>query len=250
MKEFSEICFQVRTDEGLADFYGHILGMSECAEGARTVFAYGAGKCRLAFDIGDFSNSPPGGEDQYWKIGLTVQNLDVAVAYLQQQGWPVSAPRQFQQIGYLCHLQDPQGNNIELLQQGFEGRAGPQPTGHPIASQATLAHITLRVTDIAACRAYLEGELGLRLMSIQPVNAYGFTLYFFSWNSETLPNADLAAIENREWLWARPYPLLELQHVHDGITLRRPIPAETGFTALHFGEDGNADEKIDLNRLG
>ena len=78
--------------------------------------------------------------------------------------------------------------------------------------QATLAHITLRITDLPAARELCENKLGMRLMSIQPVQERNFSLYFYAWSDEPLPNPDLEAVENREWLWARPYALLELQH--------------------------------------
>jgi catechol 2,3-dioxygenase-like lactoylglutathione lyase family enzyme len=249
MKIFSAINFRAETAAGISEFYGHLLGMGSYQDGTALSFGYGTETCRIYFDIGDFPRREPQGNDFYWKIGLTVRNLDAAVESLTKQGWPVTDPRQFQQIGYLCHLRDPAGNAIELLQQGFEGREGGVPEGHPIGSQATLAHITLRVRDIEACRTYLEGELGLRLMSVQPVPDFGFTLYFFSWNEEPLPNPDLEAVENREWLWARPYPLLELQHIHQDGVIRKPQGEEAGFAALSFSDGEERAETVDIDRL-
>ena len=53
----------------------------------------------------------------------------------------------------------------------------------------------------------------MKLLSIQQVEAYGFTLYFLAFTDETPPNEDLNSIEIREWLWQRPYTTLELQYV-------------------------------------
>ena len=55
----------------------------------------------------------------------------------------------------------------------------------------------------------------MKLLSIQKVEAYGFTLYFLAFTDETPPNEDLNSIEIREWLWQRPYTTIELQHIPD-----------------------------------
>ena len=55
----------------------------------------------------------------------------------------------------------------------------------------------------------------MKLLSIQQVEAYGFTLYFLAFTDETPPNEDLNSIEIREWLWQRPYTTIELQHIPD-----------------------------------
>ncbi len=249
MKTFTEIHFRTAHINELTAFYCTLLGMTETLEEQKICYAYGRARIRISFEAGDYPHWDPQGDDFYWKIGITVKNLDAAVQFLLTEGCSVSEPRQFQEIGYLCHLQDPAGNSIELLQQGFEGREGDVPEGHPIGSQATLAHITLRLRDIEACRPYLEGELGLRLMSVQPVSDYGFTLYFFTWSEEPLPNPDLKAIENREWLWARPYPLLELQHLHREGEIRMPEGKAAGFAALSFSDGDGRTEIIDIDRL-
>ncbi len=45
----------------------------------------------------------------------------------------------------------------------------------------------------------------MTLLSKQPVEPYGFTLYFLASCDESPPLSDLEAVENREWLWQRPY---------------------------------------------
>lgn len=253
MKNFSRIHFLTDDTGALSEFYTVLLGMAEVPDGVYGTFVYGPNSCKISFEKRDFPCYEARNDDFYWKIGITVKNLNSAVDFLKQQNWPVTEPRQFKDIGYLCHLCDPQGHVIELLQQGFEGREGAVPSGHPVGAHATLAHITMRVRDIATCRTYLEEDLKLRLMSVQPVPEYGFSLYFFSWNNESLPHPDLQAIENREWLWARPYPLLELQYFHAAKAIRKPDLNAAGFASLSYEDSEDKSGKsaltIDTSRL-
>ena len=236
--KLSRTCLNVRNAAGLSNFYTSVLGMHQLGSEDGPAFGYSQQQCLLEFHEAELQHYNPVPGDLYWKIGITVQNLEFAVKYLNDQGWPVSAPRQFGDIGYLCHLQDPEGFQVELLQQGFEGNHGPPPeSGHPIGAQATLAHLTLRVANLEATKSWCEQELGMRLMSVQPVPERDFCLYFYSWNDEPLPDPDLEAVANREWLWARPYTLLELQHLEAADQVIAPRSGEAGFAGFAYGED-------------
>ena len=242
---------------GLADvepFYRGHFGMRTFDADNALDLGYDDGQCLLEFHEGGHEPFYDGPDGLYWKIGITLRDLDVAVAYLRQRGLSVSEPRQFQDIGYMCHLLDPNGFPIELLQQGFEGNQKPlgPGDGHPVACQATLAHVTLRVGDLAGAKAMCEGELGMRLMSVQPVALADrtFCLYFYAWSQDALPNAELEAVENREWLWARPYTLLELQHIEPlerGV--RHRMANEAGFDGLGFIDDDERLRYISADKL-
>ena len=225
----------------LRSFYCDLLGMKTFPCDEAFVVGYHERQCLLEFRAGDFAPFYDGGDGFYWKIGITLRDLDAAVAYLRERGSAVSDPRQFQDIGYMCHLRDPNGFPIELLQQGFEGNEKPlSPGGHPVASQATLAHVTLRITDLAAARQLCEDQLGMRLMSVQPIDLENrkFCLYFYAWSDEKLPDADLQAVKNREWLWQRPYTLLELQFLENAEgSVRIGKPDEAGFAGLGLLDD-------------
>lgn len=229
----SRHCLRVVDARNLAAFYTETLGMQNFGTARAPLLGFDPQRCLMELHAGAARPFEPAPTDFYWKIGLTVRNLDKAVRALRLEGWPVSEPRQFRDIGYLCHLQDPQGFTIELLQQGFQGHEKPAGAGHAIGGQATLAHITLRVNDIASARTVCEQALGLQLLSVQPVPEHGFCLYFYTADDETPPHADLQSVDNREWLWARPYALLELQHVFDG-HVESPVIAEdqAGFTGM------------------
>lgn len=227
-------CLQVKNLAQSAKFYRSIMGMGGFS-GRDTVLGYDKAQCLLELRAGATMPCAAGRHDFYWKIGITVRDLDAAVRFLREQGWPVSEPSQFRDIGYLCHLRDPDGLPIELLQRRFEGGHEAIGDGHPIGAQATLAHLTLRVTDIDAARELFESALGMRLLSVQPVRDLGFCLYFFGWSDETLPDPALESVANREWLWSRPYALVELQHLEQpGIAIRAGDRKEAGLAGFAY----------------
>ncbi len=196
-------------------FYRDVLGFLVAEDGGVLACALRQG-AEVRFEQADVAAHEAGKASRYWKIGLTMPDLDRAVAHLDRLGWAVSRPRQFLDIGYMCHLTDPSGLPIELLQQGFEGRSADGPPGHDVGAQATLAHLTLRAeTQEAADRDWIEGA-GMRLMSVQPIPSHGFTLYFYAMTDDIPPAPDLTAVANREWLWRRPYTLVEVQVYDDG----------------------------------
>lgn len=163
-----------------------------------------------------FSKASKHAQTGYWKIGITLADVDIATQRLIDLGQSVSDPRQFLDIGYLCHMQDPSGNNIELLQHSFQGNKPKTmiDDAYSLGGQPGFGQITLRVKDPEVSRAFYEDCLGMRLLSRQQVEPYGFTLYFLACCDEWPPNPDIDTVENREWLWQRPYTVLELQHVH------------------------------------
>jgi catechol 2,3-dioxygenase-like lactoylglutathione lyase family enzyme len=247
---FSKLHYLVPTLTGLTEFYRDVLGMQELTIPNGAVYAMGENTCRLNFHTAKVAPYYPKPEDLYWKIGLTVGNLDHVVKWLNECNWPVSEPRQFRDIGYMCHISDPNGFTIELLQQGFEGNERPAGVGHPIAGQATLAHITLRVTDIEAAKSYCETKLGLNLLSIQLVSDLGFSLYFYGFETETPPNADLKSVENREWLWRRPYTILELQHLEQtNSVVRKPEAGNPGLNGISIKRPNDKEKFLSLDTL-
>lgn len=238
--------------DGLSDFYGRLLGMQSFHETSDSVsFGFNAENCRLVFRKTNVSSFFARPNDFYWKIGITLRNLDVAIGFLRKNELDVPDPVQFRDIGCLTKINDPNGFIIELLQQGFEGNEKPVPDGHPVSEQGTLAHITLRVTDIASARHFFEERLRMRLMSVQPVEAYGFCLYFYSWSNEALPNSKLEAVENREWLWGRPYTFIELQHLQSAASqIHKTANTEAGFDGFSYGDrDSKALSFVSIDEL-
>ena len=197
-----------------------------------------------------------GRDEVYWKIGITLPDLALARKALLAAGESVDEARQFRDIGYLCHLADPEGFQIELLQHRFEANHRPQEAdpAHRLGSRPTLGQATLRVTDIEAALGFYRDRLGLRLLSVQPVAPHGFTLYFLADTRERPPRADLEAVENREWLWQRPYSTLELQHLWQrpaaAPALNLPRRDRPDFLGLRFETPAIGPLRTDLADLG
>jgi lactoylglutathione lyase len=92
----------------------------------------------------------------------------------------------------------------------------------------------------------------LRLLSRQEVTVRGFTLYFLSADSETPSTSNIDDIPLREWLWQRPYTLLELQHVLGtelSLEFKYLTNSSTGLRSIRFkgsnpGQVQNAGVKL------
>lgn len=236
--QLARVILRVRSPEGLARFYVEHLGMTLLPQEEDIAIGYGGDDAaivlRCAARGGAYEHRR---EDRYWKVGITLPNVDIAYAQLCQAGVSVTEPRQFADIGYMCHLQDPEGFVIELLQHDFEGKRAAD-TGDPelpLGGGARIGQITLRTNQLDAALAFYRDRLGMRLLSVQPVPAFGFTLYFLAFTKERPPHDDLEAIENREWLWQRPYTTLELQHFGDHVAnFALPGAAAPGFSGIVF----------------
>ena len=117
----------------------------------------------------------------------------------------------------MCHLSDPFGFSLELLQHDFQSsvtservQASLEPN-LAIGQQAHIGQITLRVSDINRSFQFYQSTLGMKLPFIQSIPNM-FNLYFLACTDERPPSDDVNAVEIREWLWKRPYTTLELQH--------------------------------------
>lgn len=229
------------------DFYQDVLGMSV---GEDTFLRFPGQDFGLSLIVDPQAKALPAtGQDGYWKIGITVADLNRAVTRLQERGHHVSEPKQFRDIGYLCHTQDPEGLTIELLAHQFEGKADRQShDDSPLGSTARLGQVTLRINDAEESLAFYTESLGMTLLSIQPVEPYRFTLYFLADRADTPPVPELDSVANREWLWQRPYPTLELQHLWDG-GAQPAHKSGVGYRALVFDEGRTEQSDPDGHRL-
>ena len=194
----------------------------------------------------------PQKDDLYWKIGIALADIELARNKIMSKGTYVSQPHQFLDIGYLCHLQDPDGLVIELLQYTFGRRKSPLiPNNSVLGQKAHIGQVSLRVKDINQNIDYYRQTFGLRLIAKMDANPYGFSLYFLaSEDGPTPPQANLEAVENREWLWSQPITTLELLHREGSESLPgfsyRPHSNEgLGFKGLGFSDKDPASSAPD-----
>ena len=248
--ELVELTLDIADPDRSLPFYTEMLGMEVCSnsdsdDGSVWVLGFGQGaNLRLRHRSGwRFRDAvyAPTDNDLYWKIGLALADVDLARERLIANGIEVSKPYQFHDIGYLCHLEDPDGYCIELLQHQFLDNFVRRPTleAHPLGSEALIGQVSVNVGDIEMALAHFQDQIGLRLLSRQVVPGHGFTLYFLADTDELMPNPDVDAVANRQWLWQRPYTVLELR----SWDAKRPKPEMAnnealGFRGIRFAQSG------------
>jgi len=226
MARIDTITLRCSNPEAQLRFYTDVLGMAQDTDGA---LRYSAAEAGLVFEKSEQPYAPAP-NDAYWKIALAVPNIELACEQLTARGVQVSAPRQFQDVGYLAHFQDPEGFAIELIEHWFKGNRPETPLDETrLGGGATLNLLTLRSHDISSVHEDILGW-GMRPLSVQPLQDFGFTLHFYAFTDDVpLNSTDLTAVENREWVYQRPYTVLEIQEVHGAAPMIAPSPSESGY---------------------
>ena len=115
------VVFRVENPAKLAKWYEENVGSFTISENSSTwlcQFKYESAQIKLLQGSG--ASYQPCRSSVYWKIGLAMPNVTLARNELVKKGISVSKPSQFMDIGFLCHLNDPEGYSIELLQHTFE----------------------------------------------------------------------------------------------------------------------------------
>lgn len=242
MTKLDTLTLRVKDPAAQRRFYCDILGMSDLRDGR---LAYSPQEMALRFVAAD-APYVPRPSDLYWKIALSVPNIDLAYEQLQSAGITCTAPAQFRDVGFLAKVTDPEGFTVELIDHWFEGdRPREEHDETLLGGGAHLSLLTLRTADIAAVESEINGW-GMTPLSVQPVDPHGFTLYFYAFTDEQPPNANLEAVENRTWVYRRPYTVLEIQHVH--ALKRETTPSENvgGYSGVTIS---SADPKASCERL-
>lgn len=242
MPKFDTLTLRARDPEAQRRFYRDALGMSDQAEGC---VGYSSRETALKFVSTDAPYAPLP-SDLYWKIALSVPNIELACTQLRTRGVACSQPNQFRDVGYLAKLTDPEGFTIELIDHWFQGDRPDEPVDETrLGGGAHLSLVTLRTADIEAVQRDIL-DMGMRPLSVQPVEPRGFTLYFYAFTDEVPPSSDLQAVENRTWVYRRPYTVLEIQHVHSLAEETLSADDAAGYQALTIAGSNHA---IDCPRL-
>ena len=242
MPKLETLTLRVRDPKAQRRFYCDVFGMSEKGDGR---VGYTDEEIALRFVAVEAPYAPQP-SDLYWKIALSVANIDLAYTQLQACGAPCSAPTQFRDVGYLAKATDPEGFTIELIDHWFMGDRHTETIKDTrLGGGAHLNLVTLRTANIADIEADIL-SLGMTPLSVQPVEPHGFTLYFYAFTNEAPPNPDLQAIENRTWVYQRPYTVLEIQHVHALSAETLPVENASGYGGIVIV---SAKKRLDLKRL-
>jgi lactoylglutathione lyase len=267
--QLSHHVLAIRNSDQSLEFYLNVIGMTllgtqACCDRTHYFLGFGSGRddnplipgyphcvLELVFDpqrLRILNQSEDGALPGYWKLALAVADLELARSRLMQQGVRVSEPVQVPDVAYLCHFEDPDGYCIELIQHRMqENHASRVPdNNYALASATTLSLVTCRIKDPQPSLDFYQQKLGMRLISRQQVAHRGFTLYFLSCDQEAPPSTDVDNIEMREWLWQRPYALLELQHIwgtERQADFSYPTGADTGFEKIRLLASGWSGER-------
>ena len=241
------------------DFYQRKLGMSlisqQTFEGKNYYFlSFGSEEDADLILIEDTSNPPssiaeqPSQTEGYWKCSLSVPDVELVRNRLIETKVSIGQSFEVPDVAYLCHLKDADGYCIELVQHKLGANHQPYKPDdkYILGCRPSINLSTLRVRDIEASLTFYE-SLGLKLVSRQRIPARGMTLYFLSTGQEEPPTDDIDALGIREWLWQRPYTILELQHIHgteNSPSFSYRTGAETGFLGLDMSLGSNTPALI------
>ena len=98
-------------------FYRRVLDMATQDSGG---LGYSDREMNVRFVQSETSYRPQP-TDLYWKIAVSVPNIELAYQQLVARGARVSVPHQFRDVGYLAHETDPEGFTVELIEHWFQG---------------------------------------------------------------------------------------------------------------------------------
>ncbi len=234
MPKIATLDLRVTHPDAQRQFYREVLGMQPL-EGGQV--GYGGQQAGIRFLSADTAYRPAP-QDLYWKIAFAVPNIELACKQLRGNGIDVGTPHQFQNVGYLAHFKDPEGFTIELIEHYFEGDRPAAPVNDErLGGGASLNLITLRTDDISSVEKQIT-KWGMTPLSVQPVESHGFTLHFFAFTSDKPPSTNLQAVENRTWLYQRPYTVLELQCLHQSDPIVQSLSTASGYAGIHIRDAG------------
>lgn len=173
----------------------------------------------------------------YWKMAISVQDVQLARQKLIKNNIEVSSAVQVPNVAYLCHFSDPDGHALELIQHTFEENFVPkeEDSSYALGNKPTFLLITYRSKNIEKSIDFYKNTLGMRLLSKMDVSQRGFDLYFFGYTKKQLPNEDICSVDNVQWLWQRNCTMIELQHIHEfskNDSFEYEIGSQTGFKGI------------------
>ena len=260
------------TESAIEKFYTKQIGMAkiDCNVKDSAVYNFDSKKLNPAAQqfiySSSFKSSKQESKPAYWKIGLTMANLDeYRNTLVKEHGINVSNAQQFEDIGYLCHLSDPMGNGLELLQHTMK-MGNNKNNDNKVNDKKGSSHgtctgqITIRISKEKESFFFYQNILGMQLLSVQKVNKYNFVLYFFGYNNiksndendskenenkNKNDNGFKSMVESREWLWQQPYTTLEFVYNYGKSEYALPQENELGWQGIVIESIWTPQETLD-----
>lgn len=255
MPQLKKTSLYIASIEQSLDFYQKKLGMtliSNHQENGRESFllSFDPSSARkeacleLIYDKTHIHHFPKDRDrlEGYWKISIAIKDVDIARKKLIQMGIEVSDGFQVPDVAYLCHLYDPNGYCIELIQHKFSHNhtSEPENPDFVLGNPPVLSLVTYRAKDIDSSLDFYTKVLGMNLLSRMALPQRGFDLYFLGFSPE--PEEDVESINIREALWQRPNTMIELQQIHKYSPMTDfsyDVSEETGFIGLTIESEQN-----------
>jgi predicted enzyme related to lactoylglutathione lyase len=124
-----EVGVVVRDADAMAAFYGDVLGLEEVdgfdfTGGSMRRFLHGDAIVKLVStaappETSNPPNGPAGGAAGLRYLSVAVDDLDATLARCEEAGGPVPVPKmEFRPGVLIAMVEDPDGNWVELVQQG------------------------------------------------------------------------------------------------------------------------------------
>lgn len=194
----------------------------------------------------------PSQTEGYWKFSIAVNDLEATREDLINKGlsqigecFQVSPTGE---LAYLCHLQDPNGYCIELIQKTLKSNPIQQ------SDSPTLNLSTIRVKNAEKSIQYYE-KLGMSLIYTFRADMRGMSLYFLIDKAHQPVLDAIPANTIEEKMWQFPHTILELQQFdgtadNEDFAYRvnnKPQGIKTGFVGLSLAGGGELDN---LDSLG
>jgi len=227
------------------EFYVDILGMKLLNQFSKGSIEYfhlkfnddtSEATLELIYDLDNTNTTFPKDNTRlegYWKIAISIKDVDIAREKLLQKGIEVTKPLEVPNVAYLCHFYDPDGYALELLSHNFQANQikEDEDKNYPLGNKAIFSLITYRVKDIEKSLEFYQESLGMQLLSKMDLSQRGFELYFLGYPNTKVPNEDVESIDNVQWLWQRDFTMIELQYIFTH-NKEYEVGLKTGFDSI------------------
>lgn len=237
---------RINNPNAALDFYQNRLGMTliqqySSQQGTHYRLAFDAKQAALELiyhpDINVRVAAQPCKTEGYWKFSIAVDDLDATRRCLIEQGVRVGECLAVKGLAYLCHLTDPDGYCIELIQKTLQ--TTPVEQRHTATGMASLNLSSLRVKHAQRSIDFYRG-IGMKLAYSYRSEPMQMELFFL------VSTADVAILERpsdrliEEQLWQFPHTILELQQrdgTKDNADFSYRVTPDNGFLGLELISD-------------